>query len=338
MSASSLPPTSRRVLRAVAAFFVFFAFVAFVVWGLQQAMRPVPQQLQGMVDATQINVATRMTGRVTELLAHEGDHVAAGQVVARLANPEIAAQEDQALASLASSQALQERTDAGARAQDVASLKATWLSAQARADLAAVTARRMQNLYAEQVISEQRRDDAMAAQQASEQAAHAARLQYLKALEGTRAEDRKVAASQVAGAQARVRGARAVSAEMLLLAPAGGEVDKIFAHPGEIVLPGVPLATLVDLGKLWVSFNVREDQYRGIAMGRQLRGAVPALGLDGVAFRISHIGAQGDFATWRATRQSSGYDVKSFEVRAVPLQPIDGLRPGMSVLFPWPQE
>lgn len=338
MSESTLPPASRRILRAVAAFFVLFAFLAFIAWGLKQALRPVPQQIQGMVDTSQINAATRMPARVLQVLVHEGEPVEAGQLLARLVNPEISAQEDQALASLGSAQALQERTNAGARRQDVASLQATWQSAQARADLAAVTAKRMQNLYAEQVISEQRRDDAVAARKASEEAARAAHQQYLKALEGTREEDRKVAASEVAGAQARVRGARSISAELELLAPAKGEVDKVFAHPGEIVLPGVPAITLVDLSKLWVAFNVREDQYGGIAPGKQLQGSIPALGLDKVAFRVSHIRPQGDFATWRATRQSSGYDVKSFEVRAVPVQPIEGLRPGMSVLFAWPQD
>jgi len=338
MSPSPLPPTSRRILRAVAAFFVLFAFAAFIAWGLKRATRLVPQQIQGMVDTQQINAATRMTGRVLEVLVHEGESVQAGQLLARLVNPEIAAQEDQALASLASAQALRERTDAGARHQDIASLKATWQSAQAQADLAAVTARRMRNLFDKQVISEQRRDDAVAAQKASEEAARAAQLQYLKALEGTRAEDRKVAASQVEGAQARVRGARSISAELELLAPATGEVDKVFAHPGEIVLPGVPAITLVDLSKLWVAFNVREDQYGALAVGKALKGSIPALKLDNVAFKVSHIRAQGDFATWRATRQSSGYDVKSFEVRALPLQPIEGLRPGMSVLFAWPQD
>ncbi|WP_024537869.1 HlyD family secretion protein [Comamonas badia] len=337
MSQSTLPPASRRILRGVAAFLVFCAFLAFIAWGLKQALQPVPQQIQGMVDTSQINAATRMTGRVAEVLVHEGDKVEAGQLLARLANPEIAAQEDQALASLGSAQALQERTDAGARAQDIASLKATWQSTQAQADLAAVTARRMQNLYAEQVISEQRRDDAVAAQKASAEMAQAALQQYQKALAGTRVEDKKVSASQVAGAQARVRGAQSISAELELRAPASGEVDKVFAHPGEIVLPGVPAITLVNLDRLWVAFNVREDQYGALAEGRELRGSIPALQLQHVAFKVSHIRAQGDFATWRATRQSSGYDVKSFEVRAVPVQAIPGLRPGMSVLFAWPQ-
>lgn len=102
-------------------------------------------------------------------------------------------------------------------------------------------------------------------------------------------------------------------------------------------MPGIPVFTLIDPHDLWVSFNVREDQYAGIALGRELHGHIPALDLDDVVFRIDYISAQGDFATWRSTRQSSGYDVKSFEVRARPLEQPHGLRPGMSVLFDWPQ-
>ncbi|RZJ86871.1 MAG: HlyD family secretion protein, partial [Brevundimonas sp.] len=59
------------------------------------------------------------------------------------------------------------------------------------------------------------------------------------------------------------------------------------------------------------------------------------LGVTNAAFRVTAISPQGEFATWRSTRQSSGYDVRSFQVKARPVQPIQGLRPGMSVLFDW---
>ena len=68
-----------------------------------------------------------------------------------------------------------------------------------------------------------------------------------------------------------------------------------------------------------------------------IKGSVPALEARSAAFRVEFVAPAGDFATWRATRQSRGFDIKSFEVRAAPVQKIEGLRPGMTVLFDWPQ-
>jgi HlyD family secretion protein len=313
------------------------AVVAFVAWGLIQAARPVPDQLQGVVDTNQINVATKVLSRVEQLKAREGDQVRAGQTLAVLSSPEIDARQAQAEASLSGAEAGHARALNGERLQDVASLEAAWRSGDAQAKLAALSAQRADSLFAEGVIEAQRRDEADAKRTSTAQAAEAAYQQYLKALSGTRAEDKRIAASQVAVAQAGLAESRSLVRETHLVAPLAAEVDKRFANPGEVVLPGVPLFTLIDLEDLWVAVNVREDEFDKLRMGQTLTGAVPALGLKSVAFRVSYISPQGDFATWRSTRQSRGYDVKSFEVRARPVAAVAGLRPGMSVLFPWPQ-
>ena len=120
--------------------------------------------------------------------------------------------------------------------------------------------------------------------------------------------------------------------ELVLKAPQAAEVDKVILHPGELAAAGFPILTLVDLTDIWVVFNIREDDFAGIKLGAPLNGSVPALGNRQVRFVIDTISPRGDYATWRATRQSSGYDVRTFEVRARPQAPIEGLRPGMSVL------
>ena len=110
------------------------------------------------------------------------------------------------------------------------------------------------------------------------------------------------------------------------------EVDKVVLHPGELAGAGFPILTLVDLADIWVVFNIREDDFAGIEIGASLDGTVPALSNQPVRFVIDTISPRGDYATWRATRQSSGYDVRTFEVRARPQVRVEGLRPGMSVL------
>jgi HlyD family secretion protein len=331
------PPARRPPLRRALAIVVLLAVLAFLVWGLVQAARPPPDQLQGVIDTDQINVSTRVLSRVERLLAHEGDQVQAGQTLALLSSPELQARNDQAKAALGGAQAVQARADNGDRPQDIASLEANWRSAQAQADLAAVNARRADNLFAEGVISAQRRDDADAQRASTSQVARSAQEQYRKALAGTRIEDKRLAQSQVAAAQAGLEETRALVDETRLVAPVSGEIDKRFANPGELFATGVPLFTLIDLNDLWVAVNVREDEFHSLRMGQVLHGSVPALGLKTVAFKVDYISPQGDFATWRSTRQSRGYDVRSFDVHARPVRPVSGLRPGMSVLFPWPQ-
>ncbi|MBO9725555.1 MAG: efflux RND transporter periplasmic adaptor subunit [Novosphingobium sp.] len=329
------PPAARGRFRLLVAGLILLAILLLV--GLWIAARPSPDQLQGMVDADEVNVATKVLARVERLLAEEGATVTAGTVLAVLSSPEVDGGRQQAQGVLAGAEAMRNLADSGARKEDVESLRAVWQAAQAGADLAAVTARRADNLYAEGVIAAQRRDEAHAARDASARQAEAAKLQYQKALSGARAEEKAAAQAQVQVAKGGLSIADALGAEKTLVAPIGGEVVRRLAEPGEIVAPAVPVFQIVDTAHPWVSLNLREDQFNSLRKGQELTGTVPALGKRKVRFRVTYISPQGDFATWRATRQSSGFDVRSFEVRLVPAEPVRELRPGMSVLFDWPQ-
>jgi HlyD family secretion protein len=326
-------PASRKRALVVA---IIVAVAAFILVGLWLAYRPAPVQLQGMVESDELTIATKAPlTRVERLLVDEGDSVKAGQVLAVLSSPEIAAREAQAQGALASAQALRDRADKGLRGEDVASLKAVWQSAQAAADLAQKTYVRAANLYAEGVVAAQRRDEALAARDASARQAQAARAQYNKALAGATVEEKTIAASQVQIAAAGVAETASLKAETTLRAPADGEIGKKLVNGGEIVPLGFPVFTLVELKDAWVTLNVPESQFHGLKTGQVISGDIPALDRKGVKFKVTYIAPAGDFAAWRATRQSSGYDVRSFAVKVRPVSPIDGLRPGMSVLFAW---
>jgi HlyD family secretion protein len=325
-------PSGKTLLIAL----VVIAVLVFVVVGLVLAARPAPPQVQGMIEAETFTVATKAPSRVEKMLAAEGDRVTAGQVLAILSSPEIDARDQQANATLQGAQAVQDLSRAGARSEDVRTLESIWRSAQAAAQLAAQTAKRAENLFSEGVISAQRRDEAVAARAATAAQSEAARQQYVKAVAGTRAEEKTIADAQVAVARAGVGEMASLRAETRLVAPAAGEIAERFANPGELVLIGVPVFTVVDLDHTWVAFSLREDQFNSLKVGDTIKGDIPALNRKGVAFRVNFISPQGDFATWRATRQSRGYDVRSFEIHAKPTAKIEGLRPGMSVLFDWP--
>lgn len=309
--------------------------IAFIIVGLVLAARPPKDQVQGMVEAETFTVTTKVPSRVERFLVAEGDQVRAGQVLGLMTSPEVEAKDAQASALLQSTQALQSLSREGARVEDVQSVESIWRASQATARLADQTARRAENLFAEGVISAQRRDEAVAARAATASQTEAARQQYLKALAGTRPQEKSVADANVSGARAAVAEAESLQGETRLIAPHGGEVSERFANSGELVLTGVPVFTIVDTTDPWVAFSVREDQFRGLKIGATVRGDIPALGVTNAVFRITAISAQGEFATWRSTRQSRGYDVRSFQVKAKPVRPMQNLRPGMSVLFDW---
>ena len=334
------PTASRRrpraTIRTVLIGAAVLAVLIFIGVGLYLAARPAAPQVQGMVEAETFTVATKAPARVEQLLASAGDRVAKGQALAILSSPEIEARDQQAVAALQGAEAVQQLSRLGARAEDVRSLESIWRSSQAASRLAAQTARRAENLFAEGVISAQRRDEAVAARAASAAQSEAARQQYLKAVAGTREQDKAIADAQVAAARAGVGETQSLQSETRLVAPVAGEIAERFANPGELVLIGVPVFTVIDLGRVWVSFNLKESDFAGLKIGQTVRGDIPALNLKAAPFRVTYISPQGDFATWRATRQSRGYDVRSFEIHAEPVTPVQGLRPGMSVLFDWP--
>ena len=305
--------------------------------GLWLAGKPQGERLQGTVEAEQINVSTKVLARVEKLNASLGQSVKAGDVLAVLSSPELTGAREQAAGALAVAEAQRKVADDAARPEDIAAARDVWLAAKAQAELAAVSAKRADTLFAEGVIAAQRRDEARAASISTARSADAARSQWQKLQAGARPDVRQAAQAREDVARSALKTAEAISEETTLVTPVNGEVASRLAQPGEIVGPLTPVFQIVDLAHAWVRLAVREDQYKGMAKGRTLRGEVPALGLKDVAFTVTAIAPMGEFATWRATQQSSGFDVRTFELHLKPAAPVEGLRPGMSVLFDWPQ-
>lgn len=329
--ADAPPPKKRRV-----GILIGLVLAIVVVLGLWLAWRTPAEQLQGMADADTINVAAKITARLAELKVREGDRVTAGQVLFVLDSPEVAAKEEQAHGALEAARAVADKADEGARSEDIRAAQANWKRAEAGATLADATYQRVQNLFNEGVMTRQKRDEAFAQARSSRELANAARAQYDQALAGARDQDKRAAQGQVRQAQGAVAEVNAARDEVNGRAPVAGEINKRMSDIGELVPAGYPVFTLVDIDRMWVSVNLRESQMRGLKVGTRLRGTVPALDRD-AEFEVYFINPAGDYATWRATRQSSGYDVRSFEIRLRPVAPVEGFRPGMSVLFGWPQ-
>ena len=313
--------------------------VALLVWGLWAASRPMPEALQGQMEARETDVAPKITARITAVPVREGQRIEAGALLMRTDSPEVRAKMEQAQGAQAAAQAQAQKAASGARPQEVEMARLQWQRAEAAAQLAETSFRRVDNLAREGLVAAQQRDEARANQVATREAARAARAQYDMAREGVRPEDRAAADAQVRRADGAVAEVAAAQDETTLRSPVAGEVAKVLARVGERSPAGVPVVTVVDLKDQWVVLNVREEQLQRFAMDAEFDGELPALpaepggqgGARQARFKVNYSAPLAQFATWRATRSDAGFDARTFEIHAQPLQPIDGARPGMTV-------
>lgn len=290
--------------------------------------------VQGEVEAAQVDVSAKLPGRVAEVLVDVGQSVKKGDAVARLESPEVQAKLDQASAARAAARAQSAKAQKGARDEEVRAAENNWRRAEAAAALAKTTLERVERLNRDGVVPTQRKDEAEANWKAARAAADAARAGYDMAQAGARGEDKAAAAAVVRQAEGAVSEVQAWLGETTLRAPRDGEVSARNVEPGELASPGYPVVSLVDLADAWVVFHLREDRLAGLKMGDRLVARVPALARD-VPLKVTSIAPLADFATWRSTSASGGFDLKTFEVRARPPAPVEGLRPGMSAVVDW---
>ena len=297
-------------------------------------VKPAPILLQGEVEVKSVKISSKLTGRVDSLPVREGERVQKGQLLFVLSTPEIEAKLRQATAAREAADAQQAKADKGARSQEIDAAYSLWQKAQAGLELAEKTYNRVKNLYEEGVLPRQKLDEAEANYKAAQNTVTAARSQYQLAREGARNEDKEAAKALVAQASGAVSEVESYISDARQYAPFTGEVGTVIAEQGELISSGYPIITLLDLDDMWVTFNVKEDLLPRIKMGTVLDAYVPALDRH-VKLTVDYLGAQADYATWSATRTGGDFDVRTFESRARPDSPQDGLRPGMTVTVNW---
>ncbi len=296
-------------------------------------LKPEPQNIQGQVEATQVRVSGKLPGRVVEFMVEEGQHVLAGDTLVHIHSSLVEAKLSQAEAMETVAKAQNKKVDSGTRVELLNSAYDMWQQAQAGLTIAKKTYERMQSLYKKGVVSEQKRDEAEAAYKAMVATESAAKSQYEMAKAGAQAEDKAAAAAMVAAAQGSVAEVESILSDSYLTAPTDGEISDIFPNVGELVSLGAPIMNVLKLDDMWVSFNVREDLLENLTMGAEVQAIIPALENKEVTLKVFYIRDMGSYAVWRATKVTGQYDAKTFQVKARPVEPVDNLRPGMSVLL-----
>ena len=326
-----------NALKMIGKVIVVLALIVLVIMGISQlqqfATQPREQFFQGQMEARRGLVDGKVRGRIERLLVHEGDMVRKDSLVAVISSPEIEAKKIQAQGALGAAKAQASKARNGARSEDITALKAMANRAQEAATLAKNTYERVQKLYNEGVLPLQKRDEAETQMKASQSAADAARAQYNQALAGARSEDKAAANALVLQAKGANAEVDAYLEETKIRTPISGEVSLKRDEEGEVVGSGMPIIAVTDLNDSWAVFHLREDYLKNVFKGKKFYLQVPALDKT-VEMVVSYIASVGDYATWRSSKESSGFDLKTFEVRMRPTHKVENLRPGMSVLFP----
>ena len=291
-----------------------------------------PEVIQGQVEVTEYRVSSKVPGRILELRVKEGDFVNAGDTLAILDAPEVRAKMAQAESAQNAAAALELKAQNGARKEQIQGAYQVLQQAKAGLEIAEKSYQRVQRLFDEGVVSAQKRDEAFAQYKAYEAQEKAAQSQYDMAVNGARREDKMAAAAQVGRARGAVAEVNSYLGETVQTAQMAGEVSSVYPKVGELVGTGSPIMTISIMNDLWGTFNVREDQLNGMKVGTEFTAFVPAFNKD-LKMRVYYIKDQGSYAVWKATKANGQYDLKTFEVKARPMEKLEGLRPGMSLVY-----
>lgn len=320
----------KNILLAISAFtivVIVVAVIGFVCFGNND-----DNVIQGEVEVSEYRVSSKLPGRIAEICVTEGDFVHKGDTLAILDVPEVEAQKRAAEATQDAAKAVSDMADNGARKEQIQAAYQLWQQAVAASDIAEKTYKRLQNLYNEGVISAQKRDEAFAAYKATQAQVLAAKSQYDMAKSGARNEERKAASDQANAAKNATDVVKSLLRETVQIATADGEVSEIFPKVGELVGLGSPIMSISEMNDMWGTFNIREDQLNGMKVGDTFKAYCPAFDKE-IEIKVYHIKDQGSFAVWKATKTNGQYDIKTFEVKARPSKPVEGLRPGMTLII-----
>ena len=323
--------SSSKKYLAIAFIVVLFTVVIISTIGIL-ALGNKPEVLQGQVEATEVRISGKLPGRIDKFLVKEGDNVQKGDTLVVINSPELWAKFAQinALSDVAyfENQKVQE----GTRKQIIETVNQLWTKTKSDLELAKVTYDRIETLYQENVVTAQRRDEVAAIYKAAQAAERAAYQEYQMALDGARKQDKESSKSMVVAAQSTIDEMAALLEDTKLVATETGQISVIYPKRGELVGPGTPIMSLIVLEDAHAVLNIREDLMPLFKMGGEFKGDIPALNVKNITFKIYYVSPLGSYATWKSTKQVGSYDMRTFEIKARPVEPLADLRPGMSVL------
>jgi HlyD family secretion protein len=310
----------------------FAAVVLIVALIGHLALHRAPDEIQGEMEVEEYRVSGKVPGRILALLAKEGDFVQAGDTLAIIEAPEVNAKMVQAQSAADAATAMAQMANNGARKEQIQAAAQILEQAKAGLEIAEKSYKRMKKLHDEEVISAQKFDEAEALYKSAQAQVKTAQSNYQMAVNGAREEERRAAAAAAGQARGAVQEVRGYVKETIQTAQMAGEVTDVYPKVGELVGTGTPIMNIAMMDDQWATFNIREDQLKGIKVGQEITVRIPALDIE-AKMKVTSMKDKGSFAVWKSTKASGQYDQKTFEVKARPAEAIDGIRPGMSVIL-----
>ncbi len=327
---SSTKSQKTDMLLAALTFIGVLAIVAIIGFFM---LRKGVEVIHGQVEVAEYRVSGKVPGRILKFKVEEGQKVQKGDTLVILEAPEVQAKLEQAKAAMQMAKAQNHKAMKGVRAEKKQAAYELWQKAKVGVTIAEKSYKRVKSLYEQGVMTAQKFDEVTAKRDAALATEKAAHLQYQMAKNGAEQEDKATARALVSKAQGAINEVNSYLKEICLTASMDGEVSEIFPYIGELVGTGAPIMNIAMMNNIWVTFNVREDLLSDFKIGNKLTAKVPGLNGKEVELEVYMMKDMGSYATWRATKSNGDYDFKTFEVKARTTQPIEGLRPGMSVII-----
>lgn len=323
----------KRLYVGVILFLIVLLSLGFTALHIKNKAKNRQEIISGMIEARNIDVASKIPGRIDSLFVQEGDYVTKGEFLAVLGGREVRAKVEQARGAMNAALAKMQMTESGARPQELDAAEKVYLQAKAQFELMEKTYNRVTKLFNDNVISSQERDQAETQYISAREQMNAAKIKYDLAREGARKEEKVAAQSLYYQAQNVYNEVSVYEEEKILRSPISGEVEKILSDPGEVVAAGYPVVTVVDTSDYWVVLQVKETELVKYTKGTVISGMIPALGNKAFDFYVHYIAVMADFATWRPTNQKGEFDIRTFELHLKSKNKIENIRPGMTVNF-----
>ncbi len=320
---------SYNLVIGIAALILIILIIAIVGYLVS---KPKPLVIQGEAEASEYRISGKVPGRIEEFYVKEGQEVHKGDTVAFIDSPEVRAKLIQANAARSAAAAQSDKARHGARSEQIQGAYQLWQQAIVQEDVMKKSLDRVQRLYDQKVIAAQKYDETKAKYDAAVAQTLAAKSQYDMAVSGARMEDKAAARALVDQASGAVQEVESYLSELYLVSPADGIISATYPKVGELVGQGSPVASVIDLKDIWFTFNVREDYLHGMKQGDKVTVVIPALDGKEITATVNYIAVRESYATWKATKETGMYDAKTFEVRAVPDQAVEGILPGMSAI------
>lgn len=289
------------------------------------------------ISGTIVTVSSKVTGRVAELLAAEGDAVKAGQVLARINPQDILAQRAQAEAALAAARANHEQLVNGTRPQEIQQARAAVSQARANLDNAQVNHDRTSKLYQQGAVSAAQRDNALTAYQVAAEAYTAAGQALDLAVTGPREEAIRAAAAQVKQAEGALAALNLQYGDTTIAAPVDGVVALKSANAGEVVVIGQPMFSVINSNDLWVNARIEETYIGKLKIGQTVEYTIdgyPGRTFSGKIFELGNA-ATSVFALIPTENASNNFTKVTQRIPikiSLPEERDVVFRPGMSVI------